>query len=86
MQPNVCHMACLLLAGITPLMAAVKAGKPEAVAELLAAGADPRRGDSSGATALHHAAWQGQGACLEVLLQHGQQQEEAAGSSSWAHR
>jgi ankyrin repeat protein len=68
-------------------MAAVKVGKPEAVTELLAAGADPRRGDSSGATALHHAAWQGQGACLGVLLQHGQQQEEQQGAGmSWLHR
>jgi ankyrin repeat protein len=68
-------------------MAAVKAGKPEAVSELLAAGADPRRGDSAGATALHHAAWQGQAGCLGVLLQHGQQQEEQeAASSSWMPR
>lgn len=74
-------------AGTTPLMAAVKAGKPEAVAELLAAGADARRGDSSGATAVHHAAWQGQAACLAVLLQHGQQQEEQeAAGGSWVPR
>ncbi|WIA23719.1 hypothetical protein OEZ85_000405 [Tetradesmus obliquus] len=73
--------------GTTPLMAAVKAGKPEAVAELLAAGADARRGDSSGATAVHHAAWQGQAACLAVLLQHGQQQEEQeAAGGSWVPR
>jgi Ankyrin repeats (3 copies) len=57
-------------AGVTPLMTAVRCGKPDAVKELLAMGADAARGDAAGATALHHAAWTGECECLQALLVH----------------
>ncbi len=44
-----------LLQGWTPLMSAVSAGREEAVAALLAGGADVSAKNSSGQTALHYA-------------------------------
>lgn len=64
---------------MTPLIAAVKAGKAAAVQQLMAAGANAWLGDNTGATALHHAAWQGGGPCLSLLLQHAERLETAAG-------
>lgn len=56
--------------GITPLMVAVEASQPEAVAKLLSYGADAWIGDMRGNTAVHKAAWQGNVECLTVLLSH----------------
>eukprot|EP00878_Enallax_costatus_P028001 GHUV01030196.1.p1 GENE.GHUV01030196.1~~GHUV01030196.1.p1 ORF type:complete len:267 (+),score=112.23 GHUV01030196.1:245-1045(+) len=65
--------------GVTPLIAAVKAGKAAAVQQLLSAGANAWLGDNTGATALHHAAWQGAKECINLLLKHAEQVETAAG-------
>ncbi|WP_456819762.1 ankyrin repeat domain-containing protein [Cellulomonas sp. URHB0016] len=55
--------------GWTPLVTAVVAGMQDVVDWLLAQdGTDVRRGDSTGATALHHAARLGRTAALDALL------------------
>jgi ankyrin repeat protein len=59
-------------------MAATKAGQLAAAAALLECGADAWRGDNSGATALHWAAWLGQDPCLRLLLAHAEQRELAS--------
>lgn len=61
--------------GTTPLMAAAKAGRGAMCEALLGWGADAWRGDADGATALHHAAWQGHAGCLAVLLRHAEAAE-----------
>jgi ankyrin repeat protein len=55
--------------GQTPLMAAAEVGDIQLIRELLAHGADPRRGDSRGLTAEHYAVAVGNTAAALVLRQ-----------------
>ncbi|KAI8465131.1 MAG: ankyrin repeat-containing domain protein [Monoraphidium minutum] len=57
-------------AGKTALMVAVQGGHAEAAAALLACGVDAGSSDIRGNTALHMAAWQGDTACVKLLLEH----------------
>ncbi|MFK4016463.1 ankyrin repeat domain-containing protein [Cobetia marina] len=57
--------------GRSPLMVAVQANQPEAVAVLLAAGADSEQTDALHDTPLLAAAALGYGNCLTCLLEHG---------------
>ncbi len=60
--------------GLTPLVAALRAGRAVIVGRLLKAGADPNRASADGpdhTTPLHLAAGKGDTASLEVLLDHG---------------
>lgn len=60
--------------GLTPLIAATRdsyQGRPEAVTTLLANGADPRRRDAAGNTALHHAAHCAEPGVAALLLDGG---------------
>eukprot|EP00658_Telonema_sp_P-2_P031474 TRINITY_DN23541_c0_g1_i1.p1 TRINITY_DN23541_c0_g1~~TRINITY_DN23541_c0_g1_i1.p1 ORF type:complete len:261 (+),score=44.35 TRINITY_DN23541_c0_g1_i1:210-992(+) len=56
--------------GQTALMASANAGHHHCVELLLEAGAFAVHEDNLGNTALHHACWAGQAACVEHLLQH----------------
>ena len=53
--------------GCTPLLAAVRAGRPDAVASLLSHGADPAVADAYGATALVIAQREGLPSIVELL-------------------
>lgn len=55
--------------GETALMRACRIHRPESVALLLARGADPNRTDSTGKTALHHAAYTSSDEALALLLE-----------------
>lgn len=57
--------------GVTPLMAAVGAGKESAVSHLLAAGAEVNAKDKYGETALVVAVREGNSQIMEILVKHG---------------
>ncbi|MBN8728765.1 MAG: ankyrin repeat domain-containing protein [Xanthomonadales bacterium] len=68
--------------GATPLLAATRdshAGRPEAVATLLANGADPRQADAAGNTPLHHAAGCGDPGISAMLLDAGAELDASNG-------
>ncbi|KIZ04638.1 hypothetical protein MNEG_3319 [Monoraphidium neglectum] len=61
--------------GKTALMVAVQGGHSAAVAALLSCGVDAWRGEIRGNTALHMAVWQGDIACVKLLLAHADNEE-----------
>lgn len=69
--------------GGNPLKAAVICLDLEAVRGLLAAGADMQARDKHGFTALHFAVNAGDGACVQILLDHGADPEARAMSQQW---
>lgn len=68
--------------GMTPLMAAAAAGKPEAVRALLAAGAKPNARSKDGKTALMYAALYADAATVRALLDAGAQYD-ARSDDQW---
>jgi ankyrin repeat protein len=71
--------------GFTPLLFAAREGELEAATYLLAAGADVNDAGADGATALAVAAFSGQPAVAQLLIEHGANVNAAAGGYAALH-
>ena len=69
--------------GITPLMAAVRAGRADAASLLVERGAQVRARDKRGFTALHYAAQNGMNDTVQLLLDRGAAVEVRAGTGGY---